>query len=408
MLLGILSLITLTSSLLTLIPTALQDVKYSTIFVVGSQVVKVIISSLAAVVYRSVEALLVAAVITQVLSTVALFWYLYKRFGHFWGHFDWDFFREQLAYAIPIGIYGSLWVVQKYMDNYFVGHYFGPSDFAIYSVGWVDFALFSLVLESIAAVMVVRVSALQHQDRKAEIRRLSAAAVNRLAALQFPTCALLLVAGHDLIVLVYTKAYERSAPIFCVAILLLALTASVHLADANRNLGVSLFRVNTGHSTFRNAGSCSGRRRCSVCRAHCDGLEGRPGRRDDCQRFVPVQGPGKGHGVNRRRRPRGLCCSQPHQPSFAGSAHRSGKRVGCGDLSPRDVPVPLAGMGSAFKGADIRLDTDGIGKNTQCERLKPVRKGWPNFKSERGPVLVSGLQIAAKLDIISWTPIFGD
>jgi O-antigen/teichoic acid export membrane protein len=224
-LLGILSLITLTSSLLTLIPTALQDVKYSTIFVVGSQVVKVIITSVAALVYRSVEALLVAAVITQVLSTIALFWYLYKHFGHFWGHFDWSFFREQLAYAIPIGAYGSLWVVQKYMDNYFVGHYFGPSDFAIYSVGWVDFALFSLVLESIAAVMVVRVSALQHQDRKEEIRRLSAAAVNRLAALQFPTCALLLVAGHDLIVVFYTRAYERSAPIFSVAILLLALNA---------------------------------------------------------------------------------------------------------------------------------------------------------------------------------------
>src|ERR1035438_1004545 len=216
-LLGILSLITLTSSLLTLIPTALQDVKYSTIFVVGSQVVKVIITSVAA--------LVVAAVITQVLSTIALFWYLYKHFGHFWGHFDWSFFREQLAYAIPIGAYGSLWVVQKYMDNYFVGHYFGPSDFAIYSVGWVDFALFSLVLESIAAVMVVRVSALQHQDRKEEIRRLSAAAVNRLAALQFPTCALLLVAGHDLIVVFYTRAYERSAPIFSVAILLLALNA---------------------------------------------------------------------------------------------------------------------------------------------------------------------------------------
>ncbi|MGB8771915.1 MAG: oligosaccharide flippase family protein [Candidatus Korobacteraceae bacterium] len=225
LLLGILSLITLTSSLLTLIPTALEDVKYSTIFVIGTQVVKVIIAGGAALLYRSVEALLVAAVLTQVLSTIVLFWYLYKRFGHFWGHFEWDFFREQLAYAIPIGAYGSLWVVQKYMDNYFVGHYFSPSDFAIYSVGWLDFALFSLVLESIAAVMVVRVSALQHQDRKEEIRRLSANAINRLAAIQFPTCALLLVAGHDLIVLVYTRAYERSAPIFSVAILLLALNA---------------------------------------------------------------------------------------------------------------------------------------------------------------------------------------
>ena len=64
-LLGVLSLITLTSSLLTLIPTALQDVKYSTIFVVGTQVVKVIISGGAALIYRSVEALIVAAVLPR-------------------------------------------------------------------------------------------------------------------------------------------------------------------------------------------------------------------------------------------------------------------------------------------------------------------------------------------------------
>lgn len=223
--LGILCLLTLSSGLLMLIPTAVQDVKYSTIFVVGSQVLKVVVYSVAALLFRSVGSLIWSAILTQVLSTGALIWYLYDRFGSFWAHFDWAFFREQLGYAIPIGAYGSLWVVQKYMDNYFVGHYFGPSDFAIYSVGWVDIALFSLLLESIAAVMLVRVSALQLQDRKAEIRNLTASAINRLAAIQFPVCAMLLVAGHDLIVVFYTRAYEGSTPIFRVAILLLALNA---------------------------------------------------------------------------------------------------------------------------------------------------------------------------------------
>lgn len=223
--LGFLALLTLVSGLLTLIPTALQDVKYSTILVIGTQLVKVIVFSIAALFFRSVQSLILSAILLQVLSTAVLVWYLHIHFGRFWAQFEWGFFREQLAYAIPIGAYGSLAVVQKFMDNYFVGHYFSPSDFAIYSVGWVDFALFSIFQESIAAVMVVRVSSLQLRGHKEEIRRLSASAINRLAALQFPICALLLVAGHDLIVLMYTRAYAAAAPIFSVAILLLAFNA---------------------------------------------------------------------------------------------------------------------------------------------------------------------------------------
>lgn len=223
--LGFLALLTLTSGLLTLIPTALQDVKYSTIFVIGSQFVKIIVFAIAALVFGSVQSLILSAILMQVLTTAVLVWYLHSRFGRFWEQFEWAFFLEQLAYAIPIGIYGSLWVVQKFMDNYFVGHYFSSSDFAIYSVGWVDFALFSIFQESIAAVMVVRVSSLQMRGENEEIRRLSASAINRLAAIQFPICALLVVAGHDLIVVMYTRAYAAAAPIFTVAILLLALNA---------------------------------------------------------------------------------------------------------------------------------------------------------------------------------------
>ena len=222
-LLGFLVLTTLTSSLVQQIPIAMQDVRYSTIFIVGTQIARVALFATAALWFRTVEALLVAALMNQVLSIAVLVWYLDVRFPRFWMHFDWQFFKEQLAYALPYGAVGMLWVIQKDLDNYFVSHSLGPKDFAIYAVGWVDVPLLTLALESVVSVMIVRISSLQKEDRKEEIRHVTAAATNQLAAIQFPMFAMLFVAGHDLIVLLYTKTYEASANIFLVSLVLLIL-----------------------------------------------------------------------------------------------------------------------------------------------------------------------------------------
>jgi O-antigen/teichoic acid export membrane protein len=223
LLLGFLVLLTLTSGLVQQIPVAMQDVKYSTIFIVGTQIARVILFAGAALWFRSVKSILIAAVVNQLLSVAVLIWYVDVRFPRFWMHFDWPFFKEQLAYALPYGAVGMMWVIQKDLDNYFVSHSLGPKDFAIYAVGWVDVPLLTLALESVVSVMIVRISSLQKEDRKADIRYITASATNQLAAIQFPLFAMLFVAGHDLIVLLYTKNYEQSANIFLVSLVLLLL-----------------------------------------------------------------------------------------------------------------------------------------------------------------------------------------
>jgi len=224
-LLGFTVLVTLTSSLVLQIPTALQDVRYSTIFIVGTQMARAILIAASALAFRTVKSIIVAALISQLLSIAVLFWYLDDKFPRFWAHFDWEFFKEQLAYALPYGAFGMLWVIGKDLDNYFVSASLGPKDYAIYAVGWVDVPLLTVALESIVSVMIVRISALQKEDRKADIRAVTASASNRVAAIEFPLFAMLLVGAHDLIVLLYTRAYEQSSSIFMVSILLLPLWA---------------------------------------------------------------------------------------------------------------------------------------------------------------------------------------
>ena len=207
------------------IPTAMQDVKYSTLFIVGTQVARAIMIAVAALTFRTVKSIVIAAMIAQLLSIILLFWYLDERFPRFWTQFEWDFFKEQLAYALPYGAFGMLWVIQKDLDNYFVSATLGPKDYAIYAVGWVDVPLLTLALESIVSVMIVRISSLAEGGSQEGDSRGHGLCQQPVAAIEFPLFAMLMVGGKDLIVLFYTRTYQQSGSIFLVSILLLPLWA---------------------------------------------------------------------------------------------------------------------------------------------------------------------------------------
>ncbi len=228
LLLGVFVLLLLNANLVETIPTAMQDVKSSTVFVVGTQLVRAIAIVLAAVVFQTVRSTVLASIFAAALSVMVLLQYLYRRFGPFWRHFDLHFFKEQLAYALPLGAYGAIWVFRKDLDNYFVSYMYSPSEYAIYAIAWVEVPLINLFLESMLSVMVVRISALHQEGRIEDIRNVLAQAINRLATVQFPIYAVLLVAGRDLIVFFYTKRYEASAPIFYITITLILLNVFIY------------------------------------------------------------------------------------------------------------------------------------------------------------------------------------
>lgn len=226
--LGIFVMLLLNSMLVEMIPTALQDVRNSTLFVVSTQLFKATAVVSTAIIFRTVRSIVLACMLAAALSVVILLRYLYQRFGAFWKHFDLPFFWEQLSYAMPLGAYGIIWVFRKDLDNYFISHMYSPAQFAIYAIGWMEVPLISLFMESMLSVMVVRISALHHEGRTEDIRRLMASAINRLATIQFPIYAILLVAGRDLIVFFYTKAYAASAPIFYITITLIVLNVFMY------------------------------------------------------------------------------------------------------------------------------------------------------------------------------------
>ena len=141
--LGIFVMLQLNASLVEMIPTAMQDVRNSTLFVTGTQLFKIVAVVVAALIFRSVRSIVLACMLAAALSVAILLRYLYQRFGPFWKHFDRKFFIEQLAYAVPLGAYGIVWVFRKDLDNYFVSAMYSPAQYAIYAIGWLEVPLIS-------------------------------------------------------------------------------------------------------------------------------------------------------------------------------------------------------------------------------------------------------------------------
>ena len=211
------------SLLLETLPVVNQEFKLATRMIVISQLSRTGILCLAAVLYGTVTALLVAAILHAAVQSVVVFWYLESRLPGFWRHFDAPLLKAQILYALPLGYSGLIWTFQNDLHNYFVSHDFGAAVFAVYSVGCVQVPLMGILQEAATSVMIGRVSELQMKDDKREILALTARVARKLAAVAFAVYAYLLVMGREFLTLLFTKRYIDAWPIFAVNISLILL-----------------------------------------------------------------------------------------------------------------------------------------------------------------------------------------
>ncbi len=221
--LAVVLFLSVVSSFVDLLALANGDVKAAATFVVVTNLAKTILLAAAAMMFESVGAILVASMLHGLLQLILLFAYLKLRFQSFAGGVDLEVLRKQIAYAIPLGLASWLYWLQMESHHYFVARAFGPASYAIYAIGCVGLPLITMFAESIAGVLIHRVSWLHSQNRRDDIVALLSEAMRSLAAVYFPIYALLLVTGRDLIAIVYTPRFLASWPIFAINLTLLPL-----------------------------------------------------------------------------------------------------------------------------------------------------------------------------------------
>jgi len=220
---GIVILLWIVSQALEIIPIAHGEMKMASALIMSVQLTRTAIYLAAVIVFGSVKALIWAAVVQGGLQTGVLWWYLQSRFGAFWQRLDWSLMRSQLSYAVPLGLAGILYTVQTDLHSYFVSNRLGAVAYAIYGVGTVQLPLMTMLQEATNAVVIPRVSALQHKNDTREIIQLMARAMRKLAAVYFPVYALLVVVAHEFIGFLFTRRYLASVPVFVINLTLLLL-----------------------------------------------------------------------------------------------------------------------------------------------------------------------------------------
>lgn len=215
-LIGSVILFWLFSSFLETIAVANQEAKVSTVFILGAQLSKALLLVGAATFFGTVWSLIIAALIHAIIQTVVLLWYLHVRFKGFWFSFSWPVLRTQISYVLPYSLTALLFTAQTDLHSYFVANHYNAATFAIYSVGCMQLPLIGILSDSLASVMIPRLSILQKENNRHEIVRLMTGVMRKLAFVHFPLYAFLMVSGKEFIRWLFTDAYVGSWPIFAV------------------------------------------------------------------------------------------------------------------------------------------------------------------------------------------------
>jgi O-antigen/teichoic acid export membrane protein len=225
---GAVILLWIISAFLEIVPIANQEIKLASATIVLVQLSRTSFYLAAVLIFGTVRALVYAAVVQGVLQSVILLAYLQSRFPGFWRCFDPAMLRRQLSYALPHGFGGLLVNLQNDLHNYFVSNWFGPAAYAVYAIGTMDLPFMTLLQEATNAVMILRVTVLQQRNETAEILRLTARAMRKLAAAYFPAFVLLLVLRREFITFLFTTRYASSAGIFAVNLLVLPMAVLLY------------------------------------------------------------------------------------------------------------------------------------------------------------------------------------
>jgi O-antigen/teichoic acid export membrane protein len=211
------------SYLIELVPVIQKEFSTATLFIVGSQDSRTTLLLLAATIYGTVRSLLIAAVVHCSIQTVVLLRYTGVRFPKFWRHIDRELLMAQFKYAMPLAYTAAIWAFQNDLHSYFVSHIYGPAAFAIYATGCFQIPLMGLLSEAAASVLIGKMSELRLEGNTEEMIALTARVMRKLAAAIFPVYAFLLVCGQEFIVLLFTRNYAASWPVFAINITLVLL-----------------------------------------------------------------------------------------------------------------------------------------------------------------------------------------
>ena len=163
-----------------------------------------------ALLFVSLWAVLVGAVMFAAVRLVLMLMVLRRAFGGL--RPDLALWRAQLRYSLPFALAVSVDVILITYHQYVVGGRFDPATFAIYSTACMSIPLVDLIMTSTTSVMMVKMA--ENTTNRHLALSLFHETVSRLAFLLLPLGVGLSVLAAPFIVTLFTTKFAAGVPIF--------------------------------------------------------------------------------------------------------------------------------------------------------------------------------------------------
>ena len=129
--------------------------------------------------------------------------------------------KAQLLYGLPLGGALILGVIRKYLDQFIIGAFYNPVNFAIYSRGAFELPLVNLLPYTLSTLMVPRIAGYWAEGQIASIMYLWHEAMRKVALVLFPVFVFSFLFAEEIITLLFTRNYIDSVSVFRIYLLLL-------------------------------------------------------------------------------------------------------------------------------------------------------------------------------------------
>ena len=189
-------------------------------FYTGIMLLDIIVLPSAAWINPTTLGMMHGIITTAIVKAIVVLGYIYfnylnkKQTGK-------TYYKEQLAYGIPVGLTAMIGIINLNVDKYMVAAFFSTSVFGVYYLGSLWAPIFGWIAQSMGQVITPRLSKAHKNNDLTEMQNLYNQSSEKLTFLFFPLTIFLILVAEPLILTMFTEKFEDAIPIFTIYMILL-------------------------------------------------------------------------------------------------------------------------------------------------------------------------------------------
>jgi O-antigen/teichoic acid export membrane protein len=199
--------------LLDVLPNAAGQIRWQAQAILATSALRAALIISAAVFFQRLEEVLVATLIAACIRLGFLAYFIPRYCGIRLFPLDKQNFGEQLRYAIPFGIAGTLFHMRKQAEQWIVATMFSPAMFGSFSIAATLLMPFHVLRGVLANLLLPKLSHLHSLGSHAELLRLNNQGNVIVSAILFPTIAALFAFSDEVIQFLFTKGSVSGSPV---------------------------------------------------------------------------------------------------------------------------------------------------------------------------------------------------